>query len=89
MPGSSARSVQGSNQDTAHALGEGRRAGTEEDVSQQKPNLLQLPVLQRKQCLADLTPEHGLTLIKEIDFAFYSIAFKFKIKSRYFTCGKL
>lgn len=36
-----------------------------------------------------LTPEHGLTLIQEIDFAFYSIGFKFKIKSRYFTCGKL
>lgn len=33
-----------------------------------------------------LTPEHGLTLIKETDFAFYSIGFKFKIKS---TCGKL
>lgn len=36
-----------------------------------------------------LTPEHGLTLMKEIDFAFYSIGFKFKIKSRYFTWGKL
>lgn len=36
-----------------------------------------------------LTPEHGLTPIKEIHFVFCSIVFKFKIKSKYFTCGKL
>lgn len=57
--GSSASSVQGSNKDTAYVLREGRRARIEEDVGQQRPDLLQLLVLQREQCLADLTPEHG------------------------------
>lgn len=59
MLDSSASSVQGSNKDTAHALREGRRARTEEEVVQQGPDLLQLLVLQRERCRADLNPEHG------------------------------